>query len=103
MKYRTDYIKLVGKVRGTIWMPAIECESDFSVTFSRNEHEAFRRHWTGIRDAVLHVTNDGNYQNCGLDHGFLIIKRVSENGSYTHFREIELTPNIKEIEDLFAK
>lgn len=31
--------------------------------FSTNEHKPFYRHWTGLRDALEHLTNTGDFQD----------------------------------------
>ena len=59
-------IKISGEVIGKIWMPSIECSKEFNVTFTP-DNLPFTSQWTGLRDAVLHITNDGDFQSCRIN------------------------------------
>lgn len=80
---RTEYT-INGYVVGKIWMPATECWKELNYTFVRSEEE--RAHpWQDarddLRDAMLHVTNDGDFQSCRVCHGQLTVRKISETGA----------------------
>lgn len=69
-------ITLYGEVVGSIWMPAIECTKAFHLELTRIPRNSSTRTYPGIaprsmeinclRDALLHVTNDGDFQSCAI-------------------------------------
>ncbi len=69
-------ITLYGEVAGTIWMPAVECTKEFRLELNRIPRNSKTRTYPGIaprsmeitclRDALLHVTNDGDFQSCAI-------------------------------------
>lgn len=68
-------IRLYGEVAGTIWMPAAECTKDFDVRLVRvpraqNIRLAHSHGWPWeigeLRDALLSITNDGDFQACSI-------------------------------------
>ncbi len=69
-------ITLYGEVAGTIWMPAVECSKDFRLELTRIPRHSATRTYPGIaprsmeitclRDALLHLTNDGDFQSCAI-------------------------------------
>lgn len=60
-----ESITLSGTLTGKIWMPACYCRKDFKVEFTP-EHRPFSRPWENLPDALDHITNDGDFQGCGL-------------------------------------
>ena len=68
-------ITLYGEIAGNIWMPAIECTKAFHLELTRIPRTSSIRTYPGIaprsmeitclRDALLHLTNDGDFQSCG--------------------------------------
>jgi len=69
-------ITLYGEVAGRIWMPAVECTKDFHLELNHIPRNSTTRTYPGIaprsmeitclRDALLHVTNDGDFQSCAI-------------------------------------
>jgi hypothetical protein len=62
-------ITLCGEIAGIIWMPAVECSKEFHLELTRIPRKSNTRTFPGIaprsmeitclRDALLHLTNDG--------------------------------------------
>src|SRR5689334_22120431 len=69
-------IALYGEVAGKIWMPAVECTKEFRLELTRVPRNRDTRTYPGIaprsmeisclRDALLHLTNDGDFQACAI-------------------------------------
>ena len=69
-------ITLYGEVAGSIWMPAVECTKEFRLELIRTPRNSKTRTYPGIaprsmeitclRDALLHLTNDGDFQSCAI-------------------------------------
>ena len=69
-------ITLYGEVAGTIWMPAVPCTKAFRLELIRIPRNSKTRTYPGIaprsmeitclRDALLHLTNDGDFQSCAI-------------------------------------
>ncbi len=69
-------ITLYGEVAGQIWMPAVECSKEFRLELTRIPRDSTTRTYPGIaprfmeitclRDALLHLTNDGDFQSCAI-------------------------------------
>jgi hypothetical protein len=67
-------ITLYGEVMGKIWMPAVECSKEFRLELNRIPRNSKTRAYPGIaprsmeitclREALLHLTNDGDFQFC---------------------------------------
>lgn len=72
MVKKLESITVQGELIGRIWQ-GIECYKEVNCTFTPNDRP-FSHKWTGLRDALLHVTNDGDFQNCKLSNGVLIIR-----------------------------
>lgn len=75
----TKTLTIAGEIVGTIWMPAAECYKEFSV--SDNQYP-FNAYFDGsrptIRDMALHVTNDGDFQQCHISgNSVLIFERTT--------------------------
>jgi hypothetical protein len=78
-------ITLYGEVAGTIWMPAVECTKEFRLELKRIPRNSTTRTYPGIAprsmeitcllDALLHVTNDGDFQSCAIIWAVLEISR----------------------------
>ncbi len=70
-------ITLYGEIAGTIWMPALECTKEFHLELVRIPRTSRIRTYPGImprsmeitclRDALLHLTNDGDFQSCAIN------------------------------------
>ena len=69
-------IKIFGEITGTIWMPAVECSKEFQLELIRIPRTSRIRTYPGImprsmeitclRDALLHLTNDGDFRSCAV-------------------------------------
>lgn len=92
-----ETITISGQISGNIWMPCIECNKDFSVKFSPN-NRPFTREWTDLRDAFLHITNDGDFRGCAVDYAFIDVTWIEGNKRISFTKEIK--PG-KFISDLF--
>jgi hypothetical protein len=72
----SDAITFYGEIAGNIWMPAVECTKAFHLELNRIPRNSTTRTYPGIaprsmeitclRDALLHVTNDGDFQSCAI-------------------------------------
>lgn len=91
-------ITLYGEVAGTIWMPAVECSKEFQLELARIPRKSTTRTYPGIaprtmeitclRDALLHLTNDGDFQSCAINWARLEV-------SYTFGDETRGTQTVK--------
>jgi hypothetical protein len=69
-------ITLYGEIAGYIWMPAVECTKEFHLELTRIPRKSSTRTYPGIaprsmeitclRDALLHLTNDGDFQSSAI-------------------------------------
>ena len=69
-------ITLYGEIAGPIWRPAVECSKEFHLELVRIPRTSTSRTYPGIapnsmeitclRDALLHLTNDGDFQSCSI-------------------------------------
>jgi len=74
-------ITLYGEIAGTIWMPAVECCKEFHIELKRTPRTSTTRTYPGIaprsmeitclRDALLYLTNDGDFQSCAINWAML--------------------------------
>lgn len=81
-------ITLYGEVAGTIWMPAVECTKGFHLELIRIPRDSKTRTFPGIaprsieiaclRDALLHLTNDGDFQSCAISWARLEVSHYFE-------------------------
>ena len=70
-------ITLYGEIAGTIWMPAVECSKEFHLELIRIPRTSTTRTFPGIaprtmeisclRDALLYLINDGDFQSCTIN------------------------------------
>ena len=91
-------ITISGTLRGDIWWPRAECTKDVSAEFTPKQ-QPFSHEWTGIRDALLHLTNDGDFESCTLES--VIMSVVWRSGKDIVTRHVGL-PVGKETEDLYT-
>jgi hypothetical protein len=91
MRTKTE-ITLTGELAGTIWMPAVECSKEFHLELKRISRKSSTRTYPGIaprsmeitclRDALLHLTNDGDFRSCAITWARLEISHYF--GDETH-------------------
>ena len=90
-------IELWGVIRGGIWWPyGADCTKEFKIVYTPDE-KPFTRKWEGIRQALLDITNDGDFSSCSI---YELFGKVEWNeGKYIKSRYISF-PICKEIADL---
>lgn len=85
-------IRIYGELQGKIWMPAVECSKQFDINLVRIPRHATTRtaHAHGwpweiseLRDALLSLTNDGDFQSCEIAWAVLEVTRVKGNKRVT--------------------
>jgi hypothetical protein len=101
-------IRIYGEVRGTIWMPTAECTKEFDLILEKIP-ESESRTYPGIsprsmqihclRDALLYITNDGDFQSCAIDWANLEI--TTRRGHKRITRTYELTGQVDGNKDCF--
>jgi len=82
-------ITLYGEVAGNIWMPAVECTKEFCLKLIRIPRNSKTRIYPGIsprsmeitclRDALLHLTNDGDFQSCSISWAVLEVRHYFDD------------------------
>lgn len=88
-------ITLYGSVAGSIWIPAIECSKAFHLELTRIPRSSTTRTYPGIaprlmeitclRDALLHLTNDGDFQSCAITWARLEVSHYfGDESAVTH-------------------
>jgi hypothetical protein len=100
---RYEY-ELRGYVVGDIWMPQTECFKPIGLRFERSKtgpHNYNGGVFESLRDAALHVTNDGDFQSCEIAQGELIVRQIQDkpNGRIVRERVIPLDafPSVKDM------
>lgn len=91
-------IEISGCLEGIIWMPAVICEKEFSVTFTPDDRP-FTREWTGLENAIDYITNDGDFQYCKIQYAWMDIIWIDGNKRISQCSEI--TPG-KLLKDYFV-
>ncbi len=102
-------IRLYGEVSGKIWMPYETCSKSFDVQLERIPRDATTRTayshgWpmeiSTLRDALLHLTNDGDFRSCSIEWAVLEVTIDTGNKRVTRVWEMRgKGPN----EDCFIK
>ena len=103
-------IRIYGEVQGTIWMPAAECTKEFDLILEKipaNESRTYpgiaprRMQIHKLRDALLHITNDGDFQSCAITWAQLEITRRTGRTRLT--KTYELTGQVDGNEDCYLQ
>ena len=100
-------VHLSGMLEGVIWMPSVVCEKEFDITFSTDEKNPWTRYWDNylhhnkLRSALLHVTDDGDFQSCSIAYCYLTARWLDERGRIIEMTN-EINPAAKDIADLFT-
>lgn len=89
-----ERITLNGTIRGYLWMPCIETTERFSESFTP-ENSPFTHEWAGMRDALLRITNNGNFRNASIEECTAVIVYKNKVKKY-----VDILP-CKAIDDLF--
>ena len=86
-------ITISGYVVGPIWWPTgAECYKPFTYHLTR-EDERFTEPGT-LRDHVLAITRDGDFQHCEIADGFLEITIRKPGRSRSRVFELDIFPSI---------
>ena len=82
---KTIKIRIYGELQGPIWWPAgAICTKEFDLCCDY-EDKPFRRQIDCLRDALLHITNDGDFQNCEIC--FAVLEITKQKGLSKIIRE----------------
>lgn len=97
-------VTLFGLATGIIWQ-GIECEKEFDQTFTILDSPFSRKwdtylHHNRLRSALLHITDDGDFQHLSISYCYLTAKWVDERGRIVSVTN-EVNPLAKDIADLF--
>lgn len=97
---KTEY-RIRGYLVGSAWMPAAECYKPLNYSFVRDaldKASPWQDARDDLRDALLHVTNDGDFQSASVADGFLTIRRELGRG-LTHTRSFPLDrfPSVRDL------
>lgn len=84
-------ITFYGEIAGHIWMPAIKCTKAIHLELTRIPRNSTTRTYPGIaprsmeitclRDALLHLTNDGDFQSCSITWARLEVSHYFGDGT----------------------
>lgn len=89
--------RIYGEVAGTIWMPNVECSKDFNIRLQRVDRDAttmtaYSHGWPmqfrDLRDVLLNITNDGDFQSCSIT--FAVVEVTIHKGNKRITRSWEL-------------
>jgi hypothetical protein len=95
-----EKIELIGEIQGEIWMPYETCAKEFHKVYTPNDRP-FSRKWNGLRDALLDITNDGDFRSCSISD---IFGYAYYNQGKAQIRlPLEINPAAKAISDLFIQ
>jgi hypothetical protein len=101
-RMKLQEIILSGILQGRLWYGQ-ECEKQFREKFTLCA-EPFSHEWNGLRDALLHITNDGDFMSCSILFGQITVVYGGEtpSGKYQELRKYADLEPCKAICDLFA-
>lgn len=72
---KTTKIRIYGEVQGSIWWPiGAICKKEFDVRCSYDD-KPFSRQIECLRDVLLYITNDGDFQHCEISFAVLEITK----------------------------
>ena len=91
MTKKLESITIHAELIGDIWMPDVECTKESTTVFTP-EDRPFTSKWTGLRDALLQITNDGDFRSCVINWGIMVIRWW--DGKY-HIEKTVDIPNCK--------
>ncbi len=88
-----------GTIQGNIWMGGLPCEKSVNYTVRDGTHFTDGKR-ESLRDAVLRITNDGDFQSCELlANSYLQIKLTRANKTLTRNFDLnnkDLFPTIQD-------
>ena len=85
-------ISLSGYLVGPIWWPSEECYKRFDYNLTDEESR-----WSEpgtLRDHVLAITNDGDFQHCEIADGILEITTYKTNRRRSRIFDLSMFPSI---------
>lgn len=94
-----ESITIYADIVGNIWMPMVECRKETKTVFTP-EQQPFTHEWTGLRDALLRITNDGDFRSCLIEWGCMVIRWW--DGKYYIERQVDI-PNCKLTSDCLVE
>jgi len=72
---KTIDIQIQGEIQGSIWWPyGAICTKEFNKHFNYKQ-TAFQYPIDCLRDALLHITNDGDFQHCEISFAVLTVTK----------------------------
>ena len=80
-------VTIRGTKIGTIWMPAVEATKEFEETFTP-EDAPFTRQFSSLRDSILSILNDGDFQSCSILEAHIEVTRWHDNKRISTFKEL---------------
>lgn len=95
-----ESVTLYGTVAGRMWMPSCHAWKEFQVKLVPGGAH-FAREWHGLRDALMEIANDGDFQSCGLVDAALIATYNTGPNRTTQIRG-EINLDAKALADLKA-
>ena len=97
---KTTKIRIYGELQGPIWWPAgAICTKEFDLCCDY-EDKPFCRQIDCLRDALLHITNDGDFQNCEIC--FAVLEITKQKGLSRIIRE-RILQGVGENADCFVE
>lgn len=80
--HRQITTKLHATVRGTIWMPAVECTKEITVNLTQERTRLTPNRGGSLRYMVNGVLSDGDFQSCAIDEDavfeFTLTRRTND-------------------------
>lgn len=88
---KTLDIRICGTLQGPIWWPfGAICQKEFDKHFNYQQ-EPFKYPIDCLRDALLHITNDGDFQNCEISFAVLIVTKQKGHNKIIRERVLQGT------------
>lgn len=92
----TKRVTISGTIAGEIWMPGATCGKTFAASNDEYPHNAGTIDGVSVpatlRDMVLHVTNDGDFQSCSIIDATVTFERTerTRTGIVTRSRHMDI-------------
>lgn len=78
MAKKLEAVTILGELQGNILWPNAPMTKAVREVFTP-DNSPFSRQWSGLRDALLQITNDGDFQSCRLANGWMIVSWIDGN------------------------
>lgn len=82
-------IDVSARVIGRNWMPGCLCWKDVRATFTPDDRP-FSHQWSNLRDALLRLANDGDFQSAALSDVWLTIDRLATRGILRTYHKVNM-------------